>query len=145
MVVPDVFLLFYSEWLRTGKKAIFVVTPVGFAQGFTTAFGRAAVFRGAKAPRLIPKSKDMDKTSRKQGQRQELPKGKDNGKAAWVRFTPALRICKTVRVCLLRTNGLFLLFWRTICHSPDVNSKQYERRGQLCLENRSAKLKVRDW
>jgi hypothetical protein len=87
---------------------ILSLRPFGFAQGFTTAFGRAVCafgaqfFRGAKAPRLIPKSKDnytsfrkagtRTRASEKQGQRQKPP---------WARFTPALRICKTVRVLLL--------------------------------------------
>jgi hypothetical protein len=80
MVVPDVSYFFTPSGCGLGRRQYFVVTPFGFAQGFTTAFGRAVgasgarFFRGAKAPRLIPKSKDNDKSSRKHGQRQELPK-----------------------------------------------------------------------
>src|SRR5260370_42675051 len=82
-----------------GKRSkYFVVAALDAAQGFTTAFGRAVgafgavYFRGAKAPRLIPKARTSTLDPEKQ--RQEL---------LWVRFAPAMRICKFVRGCCLRT------------------------------------------
>ena len=73
-----------------GKRSkYFVVAPFDSAQGFTTAFGRAVgafgavYFRGAKAPRLIPKSKDLHAYPENKKTPRLIPKSKDNDKSCF--------------------------------------------------------------